>query len=94
MDTKWKNRKKAISFMVFFLGVSLTLGSAVEIWKNKPYGVKIYEPGKIFEKDYRNSAKFREYVANRLNNFLVMAAGGDRYCRCIVDVRRGLRNRV
>ncbi len=76
MDTKWKNRKKAISFMVFFLGVSLTLGSAVEIWKNKPYGVKIYEPGKIFEKDYRNSAKFREYVANRLNNFLVMAAGG------------------
>ena len=76
MDTKWKNRKKVISFMVFFLGVSLTFGSVVEIWKNKPYGVKLYEPGKIFEKDYRNSERFREYMANRLNNFLVIAAGG------------------
>jgi len=76
LDTKWKNRKKVISFMVFFLGVSLTFGSVVEIWKNKPYGVKLYEPGKIFEKDYRNSERFREYMANRLNNFLVIAAGG------------------
>lgn len=76
MDTKWKNRKKAVSFMIFFLGVSLTLGSVVDIWKNKPNGVKIYQPGKILEKDYRQSKRFREYIAGRLNNFLVIAAGG------------------
>ena len=39
MDTKWKNRKKAISFMIFFLGVSLAIGGFMGVLKDKPDGV-------------------------------------------------------
>ena len=76
MDTKWKNRKKAISFMIFFLGVTLTIGSVADIWKNRPSGMKIYQIGRMFEEDYQESQRFREYIVNRLDNFLIMATGG------------------
>ena len=77
MDTKWKNRKKAISFLLFFLGVSLTLGSLAEILRRKPAGVHIWELDRLLEDDYQESARFRAYVAGRLEDFLIMATGGE-----------------
>ena len=77
MDTKWKNRKKAISFLLFFLGVSLTLGSLADILRRKPAGVHIWELDRLLEDDYQESARFRAYVAGRLEDFLIMATGGE-----------------
>ena len=77
MDTKWKNRKKAISFLLFFLGVSLTLGSLAEILRRKPASVHIWEFDRLLEDDYQESARFRAYVAGRLEDFLIMATGGE-----------------
>nr|WP_296473813.1 HAMP domain-containing sensor histidine kinase [uncultured Acetatifactor sp.] len=77
MDTKWKNRKKAISFLLFFLGVSLTLGSMADILRRKPAGVHIWELDRLLEDDYQESARFRAYVAGRLEDFLIMATGGE-----------------
>ena len=77
MDTKWKNRKKAISFLLFFLGVSLTLGSLAEILRRKPASVHIWELDRLLEDDYQESARFRAYVAGRLEDFLIMATGGE-----------------
>jgi signal transduction histidine kinase/F0F1-type ATP synthase membrane subunit c/vacuolar-type H+-ATPase subunit K len=77
LDTKWKNRKKAISFLLFFLGVSLTLGSLAEILRRKPAGVHIWELDRLLEDDYQESARFRAYVAGRLEDFLIMATGGE-----------------
>ena len=76
MDTKWKNRKKGISFIIFVLGVTLTLGSAAQIFRDKPSGVKIWQLNKMLEDDYQTTGKFRKYIANRLEIFLIMATGG------------------
>ena len=77
MDTKWKKRKKIISFIMFFLGVSLSLGSFAEILRLKPAGVRIWQLDRMLEDDYQESRRFREYVERRLEDFLLMAAGGD-----------------
>ncbi len=66
MDTKWKNRKNVISFLVFFLGVSLTLGSLAGILGKKPASVPVWELDRLLEDDYQENARFREYVAGRL----------------------------
>ena len=76
MDTKWKNRKKAISFMIFFLGVSLAIGGFAGILKNKPGSVRFWQVGKLLEDDYQRSGRFRSYIAGRLENLLIMASGG------------------
>lgn len=76
MGTKWKNRKKAISFMVFVLGVSLMLGSVIGILKAKPDRVKIWELDRLLEDDYQEGKYFRDYIAGRLETFLIMAVGG------------------
>ena len=76
MDTKWKNREKAISFMIFFLGVSLVLGGFMGVLKNRPAGVKAWQVEKMLEDDYQQSKRFREYIAGRLEKFLIMATGG------------------
>jgi len=73
LDTKWKNRKKAVSFILFFAGATLTLGSVVNMWRNKPGGTRIPQ---MFEQDYQKSREFRSYMATRLDNFLIMASGG------------------
>ncbi len=36
MDTKWKNRKKGISFIIFFAGASLTLAGGIDLAQNLP----------------------------------------------------------
>ena len=77
MDTKWKKRKKIISFLIFFLGVSLSLGSLAGILKAKPSNIRIWQLDRLLEDDYQQSKRFREYVENRLENFLVMATGGE-----------------
>ena len=77
MDTKWKNRKKAISFILFFLGISLALGSMADILRGKPAGVHFWQADQLLEDDYQESSQFRSYIASRLENFLIMATGGD-----------------
>ncbi len=76
MDTKWKNRKKVISFMIFFLGVTITLGSLADILRTKPSGAKLWQVDRILEDDYQENVRFRGYIATRLENFLIMATGG------------------
>ena len=75
MDTKWKNSKKIISFLVFFLGVSLALGSLAGILGKKPASAHIWELDRLLEDDYQENARFRDYVAGRLEDFLIMATG-------------------
>lgn len=77
MDTKWKNRKRIISFLVFFLGVSLSLGSISGIFRGKPSDVRIWQLDRLLEDDYQQSERFRGYVVNRLENLLIMATGGE-----------------
>ncbi len=62
---------------MFFLGVSLSLGSFAEILRLKPAGVRIWQLDRMLEDDYQESRRFREYVERRLEDFLLMAAGGD-----------------
>ncbi len=76
MDTKWKNRKKIISFLIFVLGVSMTLGGLTDILRTKPSGAKLWQVDRILEDDYQQNVRFRGYIANRLENFLIMATGG------------------
>ncbi len=76
MDTKWKNRKKAISFMIFALGVTLTLGGITGLMRDKPRGAAFWQLEKILENDYQESERFRNYIGNRLGNLLSIAAGG------------------
>ena len=62
---------------MFFLGVSLSLGSFAEILRLKPASVRIWQLDRMLEDDYQESRRFREYVERRLEDFLLMAAGGD-----------------
>ncbi len=77
MDTKWKNRKRGISLLIFFLGVSLTLGGLTDILRTKPAGAKLWQVDRILEDDYQQSVRFRGYIASRLESFLIMACGGN-----------------
>ena len=81
MDTKWKNRKKGISVLIFFAGASLTLGSAVSLLQNLP-GDWLRHPDQVLQADYQQSGRFRGYISGRLENFLAMATdsfGGSYY---------------
>ena len=77
MDTKWKNRKNAISFIVFLLGVSLTMGSLAGILRDKPAGVRLWQTERLFEGDYQQNYRFQDYITGRFWSFLTMAVGGD-----------------
>ena len=77
MDTKWKKSKKIISFIIFFLGVTLTLDGITGILRYKPFNVPVWQVETLLEEDYQQSERFRQYIANRLENFLIMATGGD-----------------
>ena len=77
MDTKWKKSKKIISFIIFFLGICLTLEGITGVLQNKPHGVRIHHLEKMLEDDYQQSANFRSFISERLDSFLVMATGGD-----------------
>ncbi len=77
MDTKWKNRKKGISFLVFFLGISLALGNIAAIFRDRPSGVRIWQLQRLLQDDYQESGRFRAYMTHRLEDFLIMATGGE-----------------
>ena len=73
MDTKWKNRKKGISFMIFFTGASLTLGGTVSLLQNLPGDFSWKYPDRALQDDYQQSSRFRGYISGRLETFLAMA---------------------
>ena len=77
MDTKWKKSKKIISFIIFFLGVCLTLEGMIGVLQYRPYGFSLLHPEKLLEDDYQQSGQFQDYISDRLNSFLIMATGGD-----------------
>lgn len=73
MDTKWKNRKKWISFMIFALGVSLVLGNGIGLLDRWPSGVPAYQLDQALSEDYQHGEGFRWYISDRLESFLLMA---------------------
>ncbi len=79
MDTKWKNRKNAISFLIFFIGVSLVLGNAINILQDLSGETIPQYVKQVLSDDYQQSRPFRSYVANRLENFLAMATNSFGY---------------
>lgn len=70
MDTKWKSIRKVISFLVFFLGVSLTLGSLPKLLRYRPWTPEAWTD------DYQQSRNFKWHISNRLENFLSIAVNG------------------
>lgn len=76
MDTKWKNIKKALGFIIFFLGVSLTIWNGVQLSKRLQSRPASWAPEKLFSEDYQHSQRFRNHISNRLELFLTIAAGG------------------
>ncbi len=76
MDTKWKSIKKIFCFMVFFLGVSLTVWNASSLLQNMPDRQPSWEIGSPLENDYQQTWRFQNYITNRLENFLSIAVNG------------------
>ncbi len=77
MDTKWKKRKTAVSFGIFFLSISLLLASgAVFLRESLETGSFQKTVSKVVERDYQNTASFRRFIQSRMSNFFAMATGG------------------
>lgn len=77
MDTKWKKRKTAVSFGVFFLSVSLLLSNGAVFFKEVlDTGSFASAAEKMVEQDYQNTASFRRCMQAGLSQFLAMAVGG------------------
>ena len=77
MDTKWKNRKNTVSFLIFFLGISLMAAGLGGIWRDKPSDRKLQELPLIVEENYQHSSRFREHISGVLETFLAIEAGRD-----------------
>lgn len=75
MDTKWKNMKKTVSFLIFFAGASLTLCGAFGLLQNLPGDFSLRSPDTLWQTDYQQSSRFRGYISGRLETFLAMATG-------------------
>lgn len=75
MDTKWKNMKKTVSFLIFLAGVSLTLCGAFGLLQNLPGDFSLRSPDTLWQTDYQQSSRFRGYISGRLETFLAMATG-------------------
>lgn len=52
MDTKWKNIKKALGFIIFFLGVSLTIWNGTQLPERLQSRPASWAPEKLFSEDY------------------------------------------
>ena len=76
MDTKWKNIKKALSFLIFFLGVSLTLWNISGLLRRMSDGMLLRISGTLLEDDYQQSWEFQNYMTSRLEGFLSIAVNG------------------
>ena len=76
MDTKWKSIKKALSFLTFFLGVSLILWNLSGLLRRMPDGIYSWTSGKLRADDYQQGWEFQNYITNRLEGFLSVAVNG------------------
>ncbi len=85
MDTKWKKRKVKLSFIIYFLGISLLIGSVLNIvwlWRGEDFSwqkLRDTVTNHLFaagEEDYQNKEVFREEISRELEIFLTMATGG------------------
>ena len=76
MDTRSKKWKTIISFLSFFLGVSLLLRVGI-VSSYRLYWCEMsgYGISELMESDYQNTANFREYMQSKLSNFLAIAVG-------------------
>lgn len=67
--------------MIFFAGVSLTLGNGIGLLQNLP-GDFWRHPDRVLQDDYQQSSRFQGYISDRLETFLSMATdsfGSDYY---------------
>ncbi|MCM1541550.1 MAG: ATP-binding protein [Blautia sp.] len=76
MDTKWKSIKKALSFLIFFLGMSLTLYNLSGVLRRWDKITSSWASGKLWEEDYQRSWEFQHCITNRLENFFSIAVNG------------------
>lgn len=76
MDTKWKNIRNVLCFIIFFLGVSLTLGNLSGLLRRMPGKLSDWTSSKLLEDDYQRSDDFRQHITNCLENFLSIAING------------------
>ena len=76
MDTKWKKSKAVFGFLAFLLGVSLLLegalffGTAMTSSNSRAW---VYDS---FKSDWRRTREFKNFVSNRLEQLIMMGAGG------------------
>ena len=79
MDTKWKKSKSIIGFLAFLLGVSLLLegalffGTAMTSSNSRAW---VYDS---FKSDWRRTREFKNFASNRLEQLIMMGAGGNTY---------------
>ncbi|MCM1193377.1 MAG: HAMP domain-containing histidine kinase [Acetatifactor muris] len=76
MDTKWKSIRNFLSFTIFFLGVSLTLGNLAGVIRRMPDKTGEWASGSLLEEDYQRTDDFRQHISDRLENFLSIAVNG------------------
>lgn len=76
MDTKWKKRKIIVSFAVFFLGVSLLILNGAIVAERLMLTQSWRKPGVLglMNRDYQDTAGFRSYMQDMLEEFLSMAS--------------------
>lgn len=74
MDTKWKKLKAAISFLVFFSGMTLFINNLIVA-----AGLAVRSGGDVLrgETDYQTKEEFRWYISDRLEELLSAATGGE-----------------
>ena len=77
MDTKWKKCKLVISYASFVAALCLLLavllmGSGL-LAAMKSIAIS---PADAFQGDYQDTKAFRQYISYRLEDFIMMAAGG------------------
>lgn len=77
MDTKWKRNKAVISYLFFFLGITLLLHSVLFFLERISLGLNVKEELQyILEKDYQNTREFKNFIDMRLHDFLAIASHG------------------
>ncbi|MCM1212954.1 MAG: HAMP domain-containing histidine kinase [Lachnospiraceae bacterium] len=76
MDTKWKSIKKALSLLIFFLGMSLTLYNLSGVLRRWDGITSSWASGKLWEEDYQQSWEFQHCITDCLENFFSIAING------------------
>lgn len=80
MDIKWKKWKLAVNYAAFFLSICLLAGTLLMgTGLIRAMRTMSVSPGDAFQSDYQNTKAFRQYMSNRLEDFIIMASGGSPY---------------